>query len=76
MKTMTCREMGGTCDAKFTGETVEEITSQGKAHVHELAEAGDEEHKERMDKMGKISPEEMKKWEDETKEKFDALPEE
>jgi hypothetical protein len=67
--------MGGTCDEKISGNSLEELSANGKTHVHEAAEAGDEGHKELMDKMGKISPEELEKWNGMMKEKFDSLPE-
>jgi len=71
---MTCSDMGGTCEEKISGETVEEMGANGKAHVHEQAEAGDAPHQEVVEKMKAISPEEMEKWNAGMKQKFDALP--
>jgi predicted small metal-binding protein len=35
MKTMTCAQMGGECDAKLTGATAEEIIMNGMKHLEE-----------------------------------------
>ncbi len=45
-KTFTCRELGGICDEKITGETFEEIVQKGGAHM-----MADEAHKEKIMKM-------------------------
>jgi hypothetical protein len=44
MKKMTCRDMGGTCDAVMTAETAEEMMKLGGDHVNDMAAAGDAEH--------------------------------
>jgi len=33
MKTMTCSQMGGTCEAKITGNTPEEMMENGMKHL-------------------------------------------
>ena len=33
MKTMTCRQLGGTCDHPISAETPEEMMSKGMAHL-------------------------------------------
>lgn len=33
MKTMTCAQMGGMCNAELKGETAEEMISAGMAHL-------------------------------------------
>jgi len=35
MKTMTCAQMGGTCDAKISAETKDEMIAKGMEHVKE-----------------------------------------
>lgn len=72
MKTMTCKDMGGPCDAEISAETFAELAEKGKAHVHEQAE--EVGHAELVEKMKAITPEEYDKWEEGTKAKFDALP--
>ena len=32
MKTMSCKELGGACDQKFSANTFEEITALSKEH--------------------------------------------
>ena len=75
MKKITCREMGGDCDAVITGETAEELMANGKKHVHDLAESGDEVHKGVVEKMGQLSEEDHKKWAEDFAAKFDSLEE-
>jgi predicted small metal-binding protein len=57
MKTITCNQMGGTCDAKFTGNTPEEIVGQAMKHV-------EESHPEMAANIKKMSDEDSKKWMD------------
>jgi len=73
MKKITCKEMGGDCDAVITGETAEELMANGKKHVHNLAESGDEVHKGIVERMGQLSEEDQKKWADDLTAKFDSL---
>ena len=71
MKTMTCREMGGKCDAEIQGETAEEIMEKGKKHVHE---AQDETHKALVEEMKDATEEDMAAWEKSFREKYNAAP--
>ena len=55
MKKMTCKDMGGSCDAVMTAETAGEMMKKGGDHVNQLAAAGDQEHiklKAEMDGAG------------------------
>ncbi len=36
MKMMTCRQMGGTCDAKIVGSTAEEMMMNGMKHLEQV----------------------------------------
>lgn len=78
MKTITCREMGGTCDALIQGSTPEEIMVKGGNHVNEMAALGDEGHvkaKEMMD--GAVNnPEALKKWQEQFMATYNAAKEE
>ena len=67
--------MGGDCDAVITGETADELMANGKKHVHDLAESGDEVHKGTIERMGQLSEEDHKKWADDFTAKFDSLEE-
>jgi len=44
MKTLTCRDLGGPCDAQFTGESFGELGKKSHAHVMEQMQKGDEAH--------------------------------
>ena len=70
---MTCSAMGGYCEFEITGETAEELSENGKKHVHETAEGGDEEHKAIIATMEALSEEEHAKWKQDMMEKFDTL---
>lgn len=73
MKKMTCKAMGGSCDAEITGETAEELMTNGKNHVHEQAEGGDAGHQEIVDKMKSMSEEEYGKWREDFTANFNSL---
>ena len=59
MKTFTCKEMGGPCDAEFSGETHEEVGKKGGEHV---MGSTDEAHKAMRDQMASSGEEEKAKW--------------
>ena len=54
---MTCRELGGACDAVITGNTPEEMGENCKSHAMEMVAKDDAPHIEAMEKMKNISPE-------------------
>jgi len=64
--------MGGACDAEITGETAEEIMKKGQEHVHST---DDEVHKEIIKAMENMSEEELGKFNEDFKKKFDEAPE-
>jgi len=59
MKQMTCRDLGGACDALINGNTPEEMGENSKKHVMELKLKGDTSHDEAMQAMMKMSPEQF-----------------
>ncbi len=69
-KTFTCRELGGICDEKITGETFEEIIQKGVAHIQ-----GDEAHKEKMMSMSGDTGETREQWFERMKKEFDEREE-
>jgi len=73
MKKTTCQAMGGSCEAEITGETADELMANGKQHVHDQAEGGDEAHKGVVEKMKALSTEEHDKWAKEFTDNFDSL---
>lgn len=62
MKTMTCSQLGGPCEAKITGNTPDEMIKNGMQHL-------EEEHPEMAADVKKASPDDpmIVEW----KEKFD-----
>lgn len=76
MKKMTCRDMGGSCDAVIEGNTAEEMAMNGGKHLSEMSEK-DEGHKKDKEMMEATQkdPEQTKKWMADFSATFDALPE-
>jgi hypothetical protein len=78
MKTMTCKQLGGACDEKFSADTFEEIAEMSKKHGMEMFQKGDENHIKVMNEMKKHmnEPNAMKNYMENKKKIFDSLPEE
>jgi hypothetical protein len=78
MKTMTCRQLGGACDQKFTANTFDEIAGMSKKHGMEMFQKGDKAHMDAMNEMGKMmkSPDVMGRWMEEKRKEFESLPNE
>ena len=68
MKTMTCRDMGGPCDAKISGKTPKEMINNGMEHVKKA-------HPEMMKDMDTMSKDEEKKWNDSFMKKWNMTSE-
>lgn len=62
MRKMTCKELGGACDAEILGATPEEMGENCKAHVMEVITSGDTSHNEAMEAMKNMSPEDFQKF--------------
>ena len=77
MKTMTCKQLGGACDEKFSGETFDEMAEKSKAHGAKMFEQNDEPHFKAMHTVMEMmqEPEKMKAWLAAKRAEFDALPE-
>ena len=69
MKTLTCKELGGTCDEKLSAGSWDEIVTVMTRHVME-------KHPDVAKKMEAMHNEDPKRWSRETKPKWDAAPEE
>lgn len=67
IKTFTCRELGGVCDEKFSGETFMEIVSKGMEHM-----ISDEAHKEKMMSMPAATQESKDQWFERMQKEFDV----
>ena len=74
MKKLTCRDLGGPCDAEFTGESFEEIGKKSREHVIEQMQKGDEAHLAAANKMRSATPEQQKVMMADFKKKFDEAP--
>ena len=77
MKTMTCKQMGGACDASFSANTFEEMAELSKAHGMEMFQQGDAAHLKVMADMAQLmqDPIAMMKWFEAKKAEFEAYPE-
>jgi hypothetical protein len=78
MKIMTCRQMGGPCDAAFRGSTADELIKAEDKHLKEVVASGDETHQSALKAMqGRWkNPISGMGWYMKTKKAFAALPEE
>ena len=68
MKTMTCRELGGSCDQKLSAETWDEMVKTMTKHVLD-------KHPDVAQRMEKMHSEDPKRWGREHRPKWDAAPE-
>ena len=51
MKTMTCRQLGGTCDLAHEGEDANAIIKAQDAHLRAVVADGDTDHQPALDAM-------------------------
>ena len=56
-KTFTCKELGGTCDETFSGNSLMEIVDQGMPHM-----MSDDAHKESIMQMESRTGENKEAW--------------
>ena len=75
MKKLTCKDLGGPCDAEITGSSFEEIGEKCKMHVMEKIGKGDEAHTAAAEKMQDAAPEEQKAMFAEYQKRYDEAPE-
>jgi predicted small metal-binding protein len=68
MKTLSCKDLGGTCDEKLSASTWDDMVQTMTKHVME-------KHPDVAKKMETMHNEDPKKWSSETKPKWDAAPE-
>lgn len=76
MKTMTCKQLGGACEQKFSVETFEDIAEQSRQHGSEMYKKGDVDHLRAMQEMSEMmnDPEAMQQWMDRKRQEFETLP--
>lgn len=75
MKQITCKQMGGPCDAVFEGETSGEIAEAATKHIEEMAKT-DLDHQKTYDEMTKTAstPESHEAWKKDFQQMFDDAP--
>ncbi len=75
MKTMTCKDLAGACDAEFHADTFDEMAEMSKKHGMEMIGQGDQAHIDAMEKMKELmrDPEAMKEWFETVRKRFDSL---
>ena len=66
-KTFTCKELGGICDEKFSGNSVMEIIQKGMPHM-----MSDDAHKMSTMDMEKRTGENKEQWMARMQSEFDA----
>ena len=74
MKTLKCRDLGGPCDAEFTGSSFEEIGRKSHRHVMEQMQNGDEAHLSAANSMRSATPEQQQAMMEKFKRAFDNAP--
>lgn len=74
---MTCKQMGGPCEAPFSGGTADEVIKAQDKHLKEAVAGGDETHRSALTSMqGRWKhPVSGLGWYRQTKKAFAALPE-
>ena len=77
MKTMTCKQMGGPCDAAFHGDKADDVIKAQDRHLKDAVESGDGTHATANEQMRARwkNPVKGMGWYRQTKKTFAALPE-
>ena len=77
MKTMTCKQMGGSCDVTFQGNKADDVIKAEDKHLKEMVAKGDETHKSALKSMQDRwkNPISGMGWYTKTKKAFAVLPE-
>jgi hypothetical protein len=77
MKTMTCRQLGGPCEAPHQGESADVVIKAQDRHLREMVEGGDAAHEGALkDMKGRWkNPVKGMGWYRQAKRDFAALPE-
>lgn len=78
MKTMTCKQLYGPCNAPISGASAEEMMENSKKHGMEMVAKGDADHVRVMEEMKEKmmgNPEAGKAMMEEFQKNFEAQPE-
>jgi hypothetical protein len=78
MKTMTCKQMGGPCDAAFQADKADDVIKAQDNHLKEMVASGDASHESAAKSMQDRwkHPVSGMGWYRNTKKAFAALPDE
>ena len=78
MRKITCRELGGACDAEFLGNSFEDVAKQSQEHGMQMFQEKDDLHLKAMEEMQSVmaSIDAMEKWIKGRQEYFYSLPDE
>jgi predicted small metal-binding protein len=74
MKRLTCRDLGGPCDAEFTADSFDEIGRKSREHVMDQMQEGDKAHLAAANNMRSATPEQQKAMMAGFKRKFEEAP--
>lgn len=76
MKTMRCKQLGGACEKRFRATSFDEISAMSRQHAMEMIQKKDAAHLLAMGKMQELmqDPDAMKRWMEDRRREFDALP--
>jgi predicted small metal-binding protein len=77
MKTMTCKQLGGPCDLRLSGDKADEVIKAQDKHLKDAVAGGDETHQSALKSMQERwkHPVSGLGWYRQTKKTFAALPE-
>lgn len=79
MKTMTCKQLYGPCDALIYGATAKDLIANSQKHAMDLVASGDALHIEAMNAMHEqhmnMTEEAKEQWMSKFQADFDATPE-
>jgi len=72
---MTCKQLGGYCEKKFSANTFDEVTQLSQAHRKEMFQINDQSHINAMTEMSKLmqNTDAMNQWFDAKKLEFAKL---
>lgn len=78
MKTVTCQQLGGSCDHSHQGMTADEVIKAQDRHLKEMVANGDTAHERALKEMNGRwkNPVKGMGWYRKAKSDFAALPEE
>ena len=76
MKTMTCRQLGGSCDLELSGATADDVIKAQDRHLRDAVRSGDADHQQAHEDMKARwrHPIKAMGWYRDTKKAFADLP--